>query len=325
MPNYYLVAVSNRHNLELCLRYALAGFTDSVNGLWAFLDIQENDYLSFLYGAKVYNLYQVNRKEAFREADKLPPWPPVTFRRSGKTYYFPFRLQLHPVREFQESVVRWEFAYVAENLLLRGGYGKTQFQADRTTLQVVSQMGSPFSGSVEALVVAGSQVFTPRVAFARTSASPPEVYSFREVVLQALIKHYFANTQNLREVLSAFTPDSFNAAELELLGERALPEGHIDILIKEANPVGTSRNVIIEVKVGKASLNDTRQLKGYVEGVGPECQGGLLIAREFARNAQHEARQAGLVCVVYSFESLDQSAKHTFAELLQDLRLTILS
>ena len=41
-----------------------------------------------------------------------PSWKPVTFRR--RTYYFPFRLYLKPVREFCEPLVRPEFAYVAE-------------------------------------------------------------------------------------------------------------------------------------------------------------------------------------------------------------------
>jgi len=121
-PEYFLVSVSNRKNLKPCEKYALAGFTNSVNGLWTFLDIDEGDFISFLYGARVYNLYRVLRKEAFKNADKLLPWPPVTFKMSGKTYYFPFRLSLKQERVLNEPMVRPEFAYVAENLLLRGGY-----------------------------------------------------------------------------------------------------------------------------------------------------------------------------------------------------------
>ncbi|GAH66109.1 unnamed protein product, partial [marine sediment metagenome] len=89
------------------------------------VEIQEGDYVSFLYGARVSNLYKVTEKRAFKNADKLPPWPSVTFRMSGKTYYFPFRLYLKPIRELNEPMVRPEFAYVAESLLLRGGYRKT--------------------------------------------------------------------------------------------------------------------------------------------------------------------------------------------------------
>jgi len=72
---YFLVSVSNRTNLDLCMKHGLAGFTSSINGLWTFVEIQEGDYVSFLYGARVSNLYKVTEKRAFKNADKLPPWP----------------------------------------------------------------------------------------------------------------------------------------------------------------------------------------------------------------------------------------------------------
>src|SRR5918999_3811343 len=153
MPNYFLVSLSNYINLELCIKHALAGFTNSSNGFWTYLEIDEGDFISFLYGAKAWNLYRVKSKVGLKEAGTLPPWPSVTFRVSGQTYYFPFRLHLEPVRVLQESLLRAEFAYVARNLLLRGGYYKTHFQADQTTLQHVSQMGSPYSGTIKALPV----------------------------------------------------------------------------------------------------------------------------------------------------------------------------
>jgi hypothetical protein len=86
--NYFLVSISNRVNLELCIKYALAGFTNSINGLWTFLEIKEGDCVSFLYGARVFNLYKVIKKEAFKNAEKLSPWPPVTFSMSGKLTIF---------------------------------------------------------------------------------------------------------------------------------------------------------------------------------------------------------------------------------------------
>ena len=130
---YFLISVSNKTNLELCIKYGLAGFTNSISGLWTFVEIEEGDYVSFLYGARVFNLYRVINKRAFMNAETLAPWPSVTFQMSGKTYCFPFRLYLEPVRKLSEPMVRPEFAYVAENLLLRGGYRKTHFQADQVT------------------------------------------------------------------------------------------------------------------------------------------------------------------------------------------------
>lgn len=150
-PNYFLVSVSNKENLELCKKFALAGFTNSINGVWTFSEINEGDYVSFLYGARVYNLYEVGKKEAMKNGEKLGPWRNITFKMSGKTYYFPFRLWLRPRRELNEPLVRNEFSYVAENLLLRGGYRKTHFQADQTTLQNVSQMGKLYKERVKKL------------------------------------------------------------------------------------------------------------------------------------------------------------------------------
>jgi len=144
------------------MKYSLAGFTNSINGVWTFLEAQEGDYISFLYGAKAFNLYVIRGKEAIKDAETLPPWEPITFRQSGRTYYFPFRLHLIPVRRFEESLVRAEFAYVAENLLLRGGYRKTHFQADQTTLQAVSQMGNLWNGHGSKLESPSYSTFVPR-------------------------------------------------------------------------------------------------------------------------------------------------------------------
>jgi hypothetical protein len=65
MRSYFFVAVSTRENLELCKKYALAGFHSNVNGAWAFSEINEGDFVSFLYGARVYNLYKVLKKRQF--------------------------------------------------------------------------------------------------------------------------------------------------------------------------------------------------------------------------------------------------------------------
>jgi hypothetical protein len=81
--SYFLIAVSTKQNLDLCIRYSLAGFTDSISGAWTFLDIQEGDFVSFLYGARVFNLYQVIKKEALAHAETLPPWPLLSLRKRG--------------------------------------------------------------------------------------------------------------------------------------------------------------------------------------------------------------------------------------------------
>jgi hypothetical protein len=199
-PAYFLVSISNKTNLDLCVKYSLAGFTNSINGIWTFLEIREGDFISFLYGARAYNLYTVKAKEAIKDAANLPPWAPITFRISRKTYYFPFRLTLLPIRKFEESLVRPEFAYVAENLLLRGGYRKTHFQADQTTLQNVSQMGSLWQEKME-LILPKYETFIPKFVRDRRFASPPEVFPLQEIITQALIRQYLTENRNLSSFL----------------------------------------------------------------------------------------------------------------------------
>jgi hypothetical protein len=86
IPNYFLVSLANSENLALCIRYTLAGFTNSRNGFWTYLEIEEGDFISFLYGAKVRNLYRVTGQVALEDAETLRPWPAVTFQKSGRTY-----------------------------------------------------------------------------------------------------------------------------------------------------------------------------------------------------------------------------------------------
>jgi len=323
-PSYFLISVSNRRNLDLCIRHALAGFTNSINGIWTFVEVQEGDFISFLYGAKAHNLYVVERKEAVSNAETIPPWEPITFRQSGRTYYFPFRLYLRPVRKLEESMVRPEFAYVAENLLLRGGYRKTHFQADQTTLQAVSQMGNLSDGHREELPVSNYPTFVPQFTGRKENASIPEVFQFHEFILQSLVCQYLRQEQNLSDFLSWVGIKSMTPGELEILGEKAFPEGHIDILIKEAAPRGITRKIIIEIKRGAVKEQDLSQLKNYAKEIGDECIGVVLIGKRFGRTLIKIAKDERIKLATYGFGELDQvNASHTFENLLQNLALEI--
>lgn len=312
---YFLVSVSNKTNLDLCIKYALGGFTNSINGLWTFVEIQEGDFISFLYGARVFNLYKVTRKEAMKNADRLPPWPSVTFKMSGKTYYFPFRLYLNPIREFIEPMVRPEFAYVAENLLLRGGYRKTHFQGDQTTLQSVSQMGHIHSEPTENLTIDSYELFNPMLTWNRNFAAPPEIFYFQEFILQSLIRQHLSLNTNLQTFFNTCALNNLQAKDFEVLGEKALPEGHIDILIKDRLPVGYNRKIVIEVKTGNAKARDIVQLGDYVSEIGEECLLGILIAGNFPKKLELEADNKRIKCFIYTFGQLDKSQKYTLEEL----------
>jgi len=315
--NYFLVSVSNRKNLELCMKYLLAGFTNSINGLWTYLDIEEGDYISFLYGARVRNLYKVVRKVAYKDAENLPPWPPVTFRISGNTYYFPFRLILKQEKEFDEPMVRPEFSYVAENLLLRGGYRKTHFQADTITFYNVSEMGKPFNGNTDSLDFK-AETFEPKITFRRELQKIPERFYFKELILQSLVRKKLRGSI-FSEILDYLGIDN-KPDEFEILGEKALPEGFVDIFIKLKHPAGRNKYILVEVKTGKAQRKDMNQLKNYLGEFSDEAIGGVLIAKDFPKRLPEESK---VLPVKYNFSQLNEDSEYTYKELLNLLRLEV--
>jgi len=305
------------------VKHALAGFTSSINGLWTFVEIQEGDYVSFLYGARVFNLYKVTEKRAFRNADKLPPWPSVTFRMSGKTYYFPFRLYLKPIRELNEPMVRPEFAYVAENLLLRGGYRKTHFQADQTTLHAISQMGELYTKPTDELNFSDYETFSPKLTWDKSLVKIPETFYFQELILQSMIRHHLSGIGELQDFFHKVGLYDLRASDFEVLGEKALPEGHIDMLIKDSRPIGISRKIIIEVKTGGVNANDVKQLKNYMTEIGNECIAGILIGRQSSTKTLREATNKRIIVCSYSFKDVYKDSEISFEELISKLHIIV--
>lgn len=303
-PSYFLIAVSTRMNLQLCMRHALAGFTNSHKGAWTFHEVRDGDLVSFLYGARVHNLYRVVGRQTYVDASAVPPWVPITFVESGRTYSFPFRLQLEPIRLFTEPIVRSEFAYVAENLLLRAGYAKTHFQADQTTLQYASQMGEVAAASTpDSLPTIEALTCQPRFVFARKDADLPCLIPFDELILQTIIRLALNDADRLRQFMSVIAVSGFDPANVEVLGEKGLSYGHIDLLVKESVPIGRANKVAIEVKLRRGKAADVAQTKQYVDELGPECVGAALIAEDFERKAISGANADGIRLVRYQINA----------------------
>ena len=224
-----------------------------------------------------------------------------------------------PIRELSESLVRTEFAYVAENLLLRGGYRKTHFQADQTTLQSVSQFGELYSDTIDRLELKNYETFLPR--FTKSNTSPPEIFRFTEIILQSAIRRHLSDTNNLTAFLNQIEVNTLNTNKLDVLGEKALSEGHIDIMIKEAVPIGLARKIIIEVKTGLAKLQDISQLSAYLNELGNECISGILIAKDFSKSVLQEAQKKRIYAFSYKLETIENHTPVTFDELKKDLKL----
>lgn len=313
---YFLIAVSNKENLDLCIKYSIAGFPNTINGFWTFCEIKKGDFVSFLYGARVFNLYKVVDKCAFKEWEKLPPWKPLVFRK--KIYYFPFRLILKPIRELNESMVRPEFSYIAENLLLRGGYRKTHFQADMSTFYGVSQMGEIWKKPIKSLKI-DADTFTPFISFTEKS-NPPRIFRFHEFILQALIRHYFSIEYKLQNLLNLLDRN-LNAEEFEVLGEKAFPEGHVDIFIKDIHPKGTARKIVMEVKKSKIKKEDILQLKEYMKEIKEECIGGIIIAGDISQKLQKLLEKDKIYPLVYRFSDIEKGEMYGFEDLLKRITL----
>jgi hypothetical protein len=319
-PSYFLISVSTRENLELCIKHGLAGFPSGESGAWTFCEIQDGDLVSFLYGARAHNLYKVAKREAIRDAERLPPWKPLTFKESGRTYSFPFRLHLEPIRVFTEPIVRTEFFYVAENLLLRGGYRKTHFQADQTTLQSVSEMGTRSDGSVVPLSSPGYKTFTLQFTRNRDLIKTPETFRFQETILQSAIRRHLMYEDTLQALLSQLNFGGVQASALEILGEKALPQGHIDLLLKQRVPLGTALKIPIEVKTERAQPEDVDQLHGYMDELTDECPIGVLIAADFSKQAIAKSSSGGVKLVRYVL-NMDLGKTRTFEEIYASLAL----
>lgn len=317
MNSYFFIAISTHENLELCQKYALAGFPNTINGAWTYSEINVGDFITFLYGARAHNLYKVIEKEAIVNAENLPPWKQLHFKDSGKIVYFPFRLYLEQIRQLEEPLARPEFYYIAENLLQRGGYWKTHFQADQTTLSNVSAMGLVFKGKTDNLLLPSHENFKSKFVRAK-KGKPPEIYQFKELILQSLIRQHISLPQNLDLFLGNIGLSSQKSVEFEVLGEKALAEGHIDILIKEVHPKGKTKQIILEIKSQSAGVDDVEQLKKYIKDIGEECMAGVLIASKFARNLKEDKN---LHFMKYAIET-DLKEPHSFDELLAAIRIS---
>jgi RecB family endonuclease NucS len=220
-------------------------------------------------------------------------------------------------RELCEPMVRPEFSYVAENLLLRGGYRKTHFQADAVTFYNVSNMGSICDKSGERLEL-GGKTFVPKIVFDKGKQKDPWKFYFQELILQSLVRKKVRNV--LGEILGHFNI-SLPESEFEILGEKALPEGFMDVFIKLKHPQGSNIYLLVEVKTGRAGRNELEQLKSYVREFGNECKGGILIAKEFSKKNIKTNRN--ILLIKYEFEQINKDEEYSYDQLMQKLNFEI--
>jgi len=175
-------------------------------------------------------------------------------------------------------------------------------------------------GQPMALALGEYATFEPRFARVKGLANAPEITRFRETILQSTIKRYLVSEVNLQNLFTGISFDAIPAPELEVLGEKAIPQGHIDILLKRRVPVGSDSKIPIEVKTKKALPKDLSQLLAYMNELRGECPIGMLIANDFHKQVVQNARNSNIRLVRYSLAEKVGEAP-TFEELSRSLKL----
>ena len=125
---------------------------------------------------------------------------------------------------------------------------------------------------------------------------------------------------NLRAFLAFLDLEVDNPEGLEVLGEMAIALGHIDLLMKQRVPLGSTFKIPIEVKTKRATPHDVSQLRAYMDELREDCQIGALVAADFAKTCARKAADAGIKLIRYTLTS-DLNQTPTFQEIFRGLTL----
>ncbi len=124
-------------------------------------------------------------------------------------------------------------------------------------------------------------------------------------------------------LLSHLPKLNMKAESSEVLGEKALTKGLIDLLVKQRTPRGISLKLPIEVKTKRAQPDDVIQIRSYMDESSGEAPIGILVAASFAKKATASAKNHGVSLVQYTLAE-DLRRALTFEEIYQNLSLQVL-
>ena len=85
-------------------------------------------------------------------------------------------------------------------------------------------------------------------------------------------------------------------------------------------PIGSAKKIIVEVKLNEAHPSDIVQLEQYMDEVGDECIGGLLIAERFPTRVSRALATSRIGLVRYGF-GFDWRELRTFEQIKEELTL----
>lgn len=249
---YFIVTLSSEENLNKCINNNIAGFPETDNGMWAYLDINNGDYISFFYNGRIFNLYKVAKKfipNAFHNkkgigSSKYDPVPlspngnqwKAIHTRKNKNIYFPYRLSLDPINKlkFATSVIfKNGLERLGINLIPRAGLKKSHFQLSIKDIKKI------FGKKISVNAISKSFNLNDFVEIAQRIRIPNNIpistisdLTTKEIFLQALIKRILEASikQYANNVLNINNID-----DLEFFSEQAVYGGEADIVISNSS------------------------------------------------------------------------------------------
>lgn len=271
-PQYFIVILSNKDNLDKCIKCKVAGFPETKSGMWAYLDINKGDYVSFYYNGKIINLYKVidkfipkayaigaseerkspkeeSRKEVIdknsqHDYDPVPledcaeKWNAIKIKKNGRnplTIRFPYRFNLELVASGEKVIFDKTVQMFGLNLIPRGGLQKSHVQLPLSVASKIFDCKiSPYITEKRCLSFDDFEALSKRWnVFYKKSINIIK----DEFFLQVLIKRILIFFPGL-----CFTFN--NKQEFEILSEQAVEGGEVDLVIRYSE----EDKVFIEVK-----------------------------------------------------------------------------
>ena len=265
---YFIVTLSNEKNLVKCIENKIAGFPETDNGRWAFLDVEVDDYMSFYYNGRLYNLYRVKRKfipemyqyEEGRGNENFDPEPLgptgdrwLSIGRSGNRIYFPYRLELEIIKEIDLStsiIFKRGLERLGINLIPRISFKKTHFQLTIKDMVELKLLDTVPTVKSKKLNIGQFLDFFAKVHRVQVLNQLGMVMS-KEVFLQVVIKRFLEAS---RSKWLKIMDEGMSIDEMEFLSEQTVYGGESDIVITNKN----NNFMFIEVK-NRPILNQRNQ------------------------------------------------------------------
>lgn len=243
---YFIVILSNEENLNKCLDNNIAGFPETDNGAWAYLDINEGDYLSFYYNGRIFNLYKVKEKfipekfkkerakgSEYEDPVALPNgdrWSAIKTKKDN--IYFPYRFSLQLIEESDYAtslIFKQGFERLGINLVPRVSFKKSHFQLSIKDIMKSFNSTKTVSKGKYFFIDDFQEVF-----YRKDQVTPSKLQEIttKEIFLQTLLKRILeASIKKYKSFINLNSINELEFNELEFFSEQTVYGGEADLVI----------------------------------------------------------------------------------------------